>query len=61
MLVKVKVFPKEKQNAVVKKNNDTFEVKTTALPINNEANKAVCLLLAQYFGVPLPSLCLKSN
>ena len=30
MLVKVKVFPKEKQNAVVKKNNDAFEVKTTA-------------------------------
>lgn len=51
MLIKVKVFPKSKKQEVIKKSADSFEVKVKEKPIAGLANKRVCELLAEHFGV----------
>ena len=53
MLIKVKVFPGEKKESVVEIGDNLFEVRTRALPVNNEANRAVRLLLSEHFGFSL--------
>ena len=51
MLIKVKVFPKSKEEKVIKKSNDSFEVWVREEPKRGLANKAVIRVLASYFGV----------
>ncbi|MEO0098653.1 MAG: DUF167 domain-containing protein [candidate division WOR-3 bacterium] len=52
MFIKVKVFPNAQREEVIKKSEDTFEVKVKAKPEKGEANKEVRKLLSLYFKVP---------
>ena len=52
MLVKIRVFPKSKTNEIIEKSDDSFDVKVKARPENNEANRAVVGILADYFKIP---------
>jgi len=52
MLIKVKVFPNSKKEEVIKKSEDSFEVKVKAKPEKGMANKEVVKLLSVYFEIP---------
>jgi len=52
MLIKVKVFPNSKKEGVIKKSEDSFEVKVKAKPEKGMANKEVVKLLSVYFKIP---------
>jgi len=52
MLIKVKVFPCSKKEEIIKKTEDSFEVKVKAKPIGGLANKAVINVLSLYFKTP---------
>jgi len=52
MLIKVKVFPNSKKEGIVKKSEDSFEVKVKEKPLEGRANKAVIKTLALYFKIP---------
>jgi hypothetical protein len=52
MLIKVKVFPSSKKEEIVKKAEDSFEVKVRAKPVKGLANKAVIDALSSYFSIP---------
>ena len=52
MLIKVKVFPNSKKEEIIKKSDDSFEVKVKAKPIKGEANREVVRALAFYFKIP---------
>lgn len=52
MLIKVKVFPGSKKEEVIKKKNDSFEVKVKEKPVRGEANRAVINSLSDFFNVP---------
>ena len=52
MLIKVKVFPNSKKEEIIKKTEDSFEVRVRAKPIRGLANKAVINALSLYFKVP---------
>lgn len=52
MLIKVKVFSESKKDGIVKKSDDSFEIKVKAKPERGEANKAVINMLAGYFEIP---------
>jgi len=52
MLIKVKVFPNSKKEEVIKKSEDSFEVKVKAKPEKGIANKEVIRLLSVYFKIP---------
>jgi uncharacterized protein len=52
MLIKVKVFPEEKEEQIVKKSEDSFDVKVKEKPKMGKANEAVTSLLAYYFEIP---------
>ncbi len=52
MIFKVKVFPNSKKKEIVKKSEDSFEIKVKEKPIKGEANRAVVKLLADYLGLP---------
>lgn len=52
MLIKVKVFPNSKKEEVIKKSEDSFEVKVRAKPIKGLANKALIGVLSFYFEIP---------
>jgi len=51
MLIKVKVFPASKEEKIIKKKEDSFEVKVKEKPIRGEANKAVIDVLSNFFSV----------
>ncbi len=51
MLIKVKVFPASKKEKIIKKKEDSFEVKVKEKPIRGEANKAVIDILSNFFNV----------
>ncbi len=51
-LIKVKVFPGSKKREVVKKSEDSFEVKVKAKPVRGEATKETIIALADYFNIP---------
>jgi hypothetical protein len=53
MLIKVKVFPDSKKEEIIKKSEDTFEIKIKEKPIRGLANKAVINVLSSYFKIPL--------
>ncbi len=52
MLIKVKVFPNSKKEEIIKKTEDSFEVRVRAKPIRGLANKAVINILSLYFKIP---------
>ena len=52
MLIKVKAFPNSKEDKVVKKNEDSFDVFVEAEAERNMANKRIIELLAGYFNLP---------
>ncbi|MFA4999095.1 MAG: DUF167 domain-containing protein [Candidatus Paceibacterota bacterium] len=52
MLIKVKVFPCSKENEIVKKSEDSFEVYVKAKPVMGSANRAVVNLLSGFFKIP---------
>ena len=56
MLIKVKVFPNSKKEEVIKKGEDSLEIKVKEKPINNQANFALFKLLSKYFQVPVSSV-----
>jgi len=49
MLIKVKVLPDSKKQEIVKKSQDSFEIKVKQAPIRGEANRGVIKVLAEYF------------
>lgn len=51
MLIKVKVFPCSKRQGVIKKSQDSFEIKIKEKPIQGNANKAVIRALMDYFQI----------
>lgn len=52
MLIKVKAFPGSKRQEVVKKAEDSFEVRVKQKPVMGLANKEARAMLASYFGIP---------
>ena len=52
MLIKVKVFPGAKEEGIVKKSEDGFEVRVKEKPKMGKANEAVITLLSYYFEIP---------
>lgn len=52
MLIKVKVFPNSKEEEIIKKSEDSYEVKVEEVPVRGEANRAVIKALAFYFNIP---------
>jgi len=52
MLIKVKVFPNSKREEIIKKSEDSFEIKVKAKPIKGEANRGVVRVLGSYFKIP---------
>ena len=51
MLIKVKVFPCSKRQGIIKKSQDSFEIKIKEKPIQGNANKAVIKALIDYFQI----------
>ena len=51
MLIKVKVFPNSKKEEIVKKSENSFEVRVREKPIMGQANRAVIKNLAFYFKI----------
>ena len=52
MLIRVKVFPSSKKEGIIKKTENSFEVRVKEKPIKGLANKAVLEVLSSYFKVP---------
>ena len=52
MLNKVKVFTNSKKEEVIRKSEDSFEVKVRAKPIEGQANIAVIDALAVFLKLP---------
>ena len=52
MLIKVKVFPNSKKEGILKKSEDSYEIKVKQRPVNGKANKAVFEILSAYFKIP---------
>lgn len=51
MLIKVKVFPGEKKEELIKKSDDSFVIKVNAKAERGMANEKVREILAAYFRV----------
>ena len=52
MLIKVKVFPGSKEEKIIKKKNDSFDVKIKEKPVKGEANRAVINALSNFLNIP---------
>lgn len=52
MLIKVKVFPGSKKEEIIKKSEDTFNIKVKEKPVRGLANKRIVEVLSLYFRVP---------
>lgn len=51
MIIKVKVSPNSKKEEIIKKTENSFDVKVKEKPINGQANKAVINLLSLHFKI----------
>ncbi len=51
MLIKVKAFPCAKEEKVIKKEKDEFEVYVCEAPVRGEATKRIIEVLVEYFDV----------
>ena len=52
MLIKVKVFPSSKREEIIKKSEDSFEVRVKEKPEKGKANREVVKILSWYFKIP---------
>lgn len=52
MLIKVKIFPHSSKEEIVKKSEDSFEIKVKEKPIRGEANRRVAEILSSFLKVP---------
>jgi hypothetical protein len=52
MLIKVKVFPNSKKEEIIKKSENSFEIKVKEKPERGLANKEVIRILSFYFKIP---------
>jgi uncharacterized protein YggU (UPF0235/DUF167 family) len=52
MFLKVKVLPNEKEEEIIKKAEDRFEIKVKEKPENGLANQRVIVLFSSYFNLP---------
>ncbi len=59
MLLKVKAYPASSKQGIVKKDKDSFDVYVKEKAKGGNANKAVLLLVASYFGVSLSRVRMK--
>jgi uncharacterized protein YggU (UPF0235/DUF167 family) len=58
MFLKVKVFPNSKNNEIIKKDNNNFEIKVKEKAQRGMANIKVREILAQYLNIPKQRLIL---
>jgi len=56
MLIKVKVYPSSKENELLKKDADSFELKVKAPPKMGLANREVVQTLSLHFKVPVSKI-----
>jgi uncharacterized protein YggU (UPF0235/DUF167 family) len=61
MLIKVKSYPSSRKEEIIRKSQDSFEIKIKEKAQRGEANKRIRELLAQYFNVSLGSIVLKKG
>ena len=52
MLIHIKVFPSSHEQEVIKKSEDSFEVKVISKPERGMANRETLELLNRYFKIP---------
>jgi uncharacterized protein YggU (UPF0235/DUF167 family) len=52
MLIKVKVFPNSKKTGIIKKSEDSFEIRVKEKPIMGQANIGTIEALSSYFNIP---------
>ncbi len=56
MLIKVKVFPNSKKEGIIKKSEDSFEIRIKERPERGLANRGVRKILSSYFKIPEPKV-----
>ena len=52
MLIKVKAFPGVKKEEIIRKSEDSFEIKVKEKPVMGLANKRIITILSFYFKIP---------
>jgi len=52
MLIKVKAFPNSKKEEIIKKSENSFEIKTKEKPLMGRANREIVKILSSYFKIP---------
>jgi hypothetical protein len=52
MLIKVKAFPGEKKEEIIKKSEDSFDIMVKEKPVMGQANRAIVRALSFYLEVP---------
>lgn len=61
MQITVRVFPGAKRDQVAQISSDSFQVRTTAVAKDNQANLAMIKLLADYLGIKKSQLLIISG
>ncbi len=61
VLLTARVQPKASRNAILFNNDNSIRITLTAPPVEGEANKALCVFLAEYLGVPKRAVTLVSG
>lgn len=56
MLIKVRVFPKSKKEEIVRKSEDSFEIRIKEKPERGEANDSAIALLSSYLKISEKSI-----
>lgn len=51
MFIKVKAIPSSKKESIIKKKEDSFEIKVKEDPINGDASNRIIEILADYFNI----------
>jgi uncharacterized protein (TIGR00251 family) len=52
ILLEIRVLPRARRNEVGGERNGRLLVRTTAPPVDDQANASVCKQVAEYLGVP---------
>jgi len=52
MLIKAKIFPNSRKEEVIKKSEDSFEIKVKEKPVMGLANRGATKILSSYFKIP---------
>jgi len=51
MLIKAKVFPNSKKTEIIKKSEDSYEIRVKEKPVRGEANRAVISVLTSFLKI----------